>query len=90
MPRAVRDFVCFSASFRLSGVRGGVETLNVTHATLDGVKTLCGRSGWYTSEGWHDLGPDCRRCHRAWEKLPDELRLTTIGLEELQARETKS
>lgn len=60
-----RDHVCFASSFRLDGSRGGAESPNISHATLDGERTLCGRTGWQTSEGWHELGPDCNVCRRA-------------------------
>lgn len=62
----LRDRVCFASSFRLSGVRGGVESPNISHATLDGERTLCGRTGWATSEGWGV--PDCLQCARALAK----------------------
>jgi hypothetical protein len=54
--------VCFASSFRSE------SSDNITHATLDGERTLCGRSGWETSEGWSDLGPDCLRCARSLAK----------------------
>lgn len=72
MSAPARDLVCFASAFRLDGSRGGVESPNITHATLDGVRTLCGRTGWMTTEGWHESGPDCMRCRRAWDRLPSE------------------
>lgn len=55
-----RDLVCFESSFRRENAS------NITHATFDGERTLCGRTGWVTSEGWIDsIEPDCLRCARA-------------------------
>jgi len=46
---------------------------NISHMTLDGEKTACGRRGWVTEEGWftHNYGPDCNKCAVVWRKLPD-------------------
>lgn len=67
--RDLRDLVCFASSFRLSGERGGVESPNITHATLDGKRTLCGRTGWETTEGWDESnGPCCLVCRKALER----------------------
>lgn len=60
-----RDLVCFESSFAYESAP------NITHMTLDGKKTACGRRGWATSEGWHSNGPDCLRCRIAWDKLPE-------------------
>lgn len=57
---ATRDLVVFTSSFL-----GGEP---MTHATLDGRRTLCGRTGWETSEGWSAIGPDCLRCARALDR----------------------
>lgn len=57
-----RDLVCFESAFRYEGAP------NITHATLDGERTLCGRSGWATTEGWYDLGPCCLKCSKILEK----------------------
>lgn len=60
-----RDLVCFHSAFAYEGAP------NITHMTLDGVRTACGRSGWATLEGWHPNGPDCLRCRKSWDRLPD-------------------
>ena len=66
--------VLFTAAFRVSGVRGGAESPNITHALReDQSATLCGRTGWCNEEG---QGPAddvcCLRCaaiaRRAEEK----------------------
>lgn len=58
-----RFYVLFESAFRLDGSRGGEESPNITHATVDGQRTLCGRKGWATEEGWDDSNPpDCRIC----------------------------
>jgi len=67
-PESTRDFVCFSSAFRQNGSRGGVESPNITHAALDGQRTLCGRSGWATSVGWSSGPPDCLRCAHSYER----------------------
>lgn len=65
------DLVCFASSFARDGSRGGEESPNITHATIDGKRTLCGRTGWITSEGWPEgFQPDCLRCLRAWQRTP--------------------
>ena len=51
-----RKLVCFTSSFAYESAD------NISHATLDGKKTLCGRSGWATEDPWSDIGPDCLRC----------------------------
>lgn len=56
--------VCFASAFAYESAP------NITHMTLDGEKTSCGRRGWITDEGWSNLGPDCLRCRIAWDKLP--------------------
>ena len=65
MPRDPRDFVCFASSFRREGAP------NITHMTLDGIRTACGRTGWKTGEGWVPDGPDCLVCRKVWERLPE-------------------
>jgi len=73
-------FVCFAASFRQDGSRGGVESPNISHVVLTGAtRTLCGRVEWMTNEGplsrhysdgvedWYDA--DCLRCDRALQRL---------------------
>ncbi|MHB8734245.1 MAG: hypothetical protein ACYC6M_02970 [Terriglobales bacterium] len=69
MPRETKypkiDFVCFASSF-------AYETApNITHLTLDGERTACGRVDWMTTEGVHPDGPDCLRCAIAWKRLPE-------------------
>lgn len=61
----MRDLVCFAKSFSYENAP------NITHMTLDGEKTACGRTGWVTTEGWHSNGPDCLKCRKAWDKLPE-------------------
>lgn len=61
-----RDLVCFASAFATQ------NSENITHMTLDGEKTSCGKRGWMTTEGWHSNGPCCLRCRIAWDKLPDE------------------
>ena len=61
----VRDLVCFASAFRHESAQ------NITHMTLDGKRTACGRTDWATSEGWHSNGPDCLRCRSAWKRLPE-------------------
>lgn len=74
MTRTAR-LVCFRSSFRNDGSRGGKETPNISHATIDGTRTLCGRSGWETNEGplvspeGYRYEPDCQHCAAAWEKI---------------------
>jgi hypothetical protein len=63
-----RDLVCFASAFAYESAP------NITHMTLDGKKTACGRIDWQTSEGWHPNGPDCRKCRIAWNKLPESER----------------
>ena len=60
-----RDMVCFASAFAYEGAE------NITHMTLDGERTACGRKGWATTEGWIHYGPDCRVCHAAWKRLPE-------------------
>lgn len=47
---------------------------NISHITLDGERTPCGRRGWETEEGWSNVPPDCRVCLRAWERLSESER----------------
>lgn len=62
------DLVCFESAFAYEGAD------NITHLTLDGEKTACGRRDWATSEGWHVQGPDCLVCRKTWERLPSNER----------------
>lgn len=63
-----KDLVCFESAFRHEG------SLNITHMTLDGVRTACGRTNWATTEGWHSNGPDCLKCRVPWNRLPESER----------------
>jgi len=65
-----KDLVCFASAFAYESAP------NITHMTLDGVRTACGRRGWMTEEGWHAIGPDCLRCRIAWDRLPESERTT--------------
>ena len=61
-----RTYVCFASAFR------GDAAPCISHETVDGVKTLCGRrvSDAATVERDnqnHD--PDCRVCYRAGNRL---------------------
>ena len=58
-----RRLVCFTSSFAYESAP------NISHATLDGERTLCGRRDWMTEDPWADIGPDCLRCSSALEKL---------------------
>lgn len=60
-----KDMVCFASAFRYESAP------NITHMTLDGERTACGRRDWATTEGWLDDGPDCLRCRIAWARLPE-------------------
>lgn len=65
-------YVLFASSFRLSGARGGEESPNIDHALLDGAgRTLCGRTGWMTTEAPLEPGhpPACLRCASALEAI---------------------
>ena len=64
-----RDLVCFASAFRING------SDNITHVTLNGEHTLCGRTVWGTSEGWTvPPGPDCLEC-RELHKLGGPVQL---------------
>lgn len=63
-----KDLVCFKSAFAYE------SALNITHMTLDGNQTACGRTNWITTEGWHYNGPDCIRCRAAWKRLPESER----------------
>lgn len=59
-------FVLFRSSFRHESAP------NISHVTVDDVKTLCGRltSAAETREpDDNDLDPDCIPCRKAWRKL---------------------
>ena len=61
-----KDLVCFESAFRYESAP------NITHITLDGKRTACGRTTERcTTEGWHANGPDCLRCRIIWDKLPE-------------------
>ncbi len=56
-----RTYVLFASSFRYDAAP------NISHETVDGVRTLCGRrvEDAATAEpDNHDLEPDCRTCSR--------------------------
>lgn len=59
-----KDFVCFRSAFAYESAP------NITHMTLDGRRTACGRADWATTEGWYPSGPDCLRCRAAFDRLP--------------------
>lgn len=59
----MRQMVCFARSFAYESAD------NISHATLDGKRTLCGRTGWVTTDPWNDFGPCCLRCRASLEKL---------------------
>jgi hypothetical protein len=63
-----KNLVCFASSFAYENAP------NITHMTLDGERTSCGLVSWITREGWHRNGPDCLRCRKAWDKLPEDER----------------
>lgn len=58
---AKRELVCFASSFAYGSAP------NISHATFDGARTLCGRKGWVTTDPWCDIGPDCLQCSRVLE-----------------------
>lgn len=57
------ECVCFTSSFAYESAP------NITHLTLDGERTACGRTDWATREGWIDDGPDCLTCRKTWLRL---------------------
>ena len=63
---AARNFVLFESSFRYESAP------NISHETINGVKTLCGRSveqaATFEPEDRPDAEPDCRTCARVWKK----------------------
>ena len=65
-----KALVCFAAAFAYEGAQC------ISHMTLDGVKTACGRAEWFTTEEWHSNGPDCLRCRPAWDRLPESEKAT--------------
>lgn len=66
---AKKDFVLFKSAFAYE------SALNITHITLDGERTACGRTGWATNEGWDKNGPPCcLRCRVVYERLPESER----------------
>lgn len=61
----MRTYVLFSSSFRYESAP------NISHETVDGVRTLCGRkvADAATNEpDSNDLEPDCIICRRAARK----------------------
>lgn len=71
-----KSYVLFRSSFAYDSAP------NISHITLDGETTACGRKDWITTEGWVGAGgcpvdpngPDCRVCARVWRKLPESER----------------
>lgn len=62
----IRTYVCFTSTFR------GDSTPCISHETVDGVKTLCGRlvaTAATIEPDNNDLDPDCRVCYRASKRL---------------------
>lgn len=66
-----KDLVCFESGFAYESAP------NISHMTLDGERTACGRKNWATTEGWAAIGPDCLRCRRAFDRLPESERRDT-------------
>lgn len=58
-PTPKADVVCFRSAFAYESAP------NITHATLDGERTLCGRKDWATSEGWRRDLIACLTCVKA-------------------------
>lgn len=61
-----RTYVLFNSSFRYDAAP------NISHETIDGVKTLCGRlvaDAATVEPDNNDLDPDCRVCDRASKRL---------------------
>lgn len=61
-----RTYVCFRSSFR------GDWAPCISHETIDGVKTLCGRKvadAETVEPDNNNLDPDCRICYRAVKRL---------------------
>lgn len=63
-----KNTVLFARAFAYDGAE------NISHITLDGERTACGRKGWATEEGWSNVAPDCLVCRPAWERLPESER----------------
>lgn len=64
--------VLFASSFRYDAAP------NISHATLDGVRTLCGRDVAKAASNEDieaHVGPDCLRCRKAWDRLPNAAEL---------------
>lgn len=57
-PTPKADVVCFRSAFAYESAP------KITHATLDGERTLCGRKNWETSEGWCRNIVACLTCER--------------------------
>ena len=61
-----RTYVLFRSSFRCESAP------NISHETLDGIHTLCGRlvaDAATVEPDSNDLDPDCRVCYRASLRL---------------------
>lgn len=77
---ATRYYVLFRSSFRYDAAP------NISHETIDMVRTLCGRSveaAETLEPDSNDLEPDCRTCARAAARLRAEKRAAS---EEAQLR----
>lgn len=84
--RKIRTYVLFDSSFRYESAP------NISHETIDGVRTLCGRlvSEAATVEpDSNDLDPDCIVCRRATkrEAMPVPRRRRHDNAEERAGRE---
>ncbi len=65
MTRAVRWYVLFNSSFRYGAAP------NISHETVDKVRTLCGRDVTQAATlepDSNDLEPDCFVCRRASQR----------------------
>jgi len=72
----LRELVCFTSSFAYESAP------NISHATLDGARTLCGRSDWATGDPWSNVGPDCLRCRAILDKRhPEYISVKVAGVE---------
>lgn len=61
-----RTYVLFTSSFRCE------SSPNISHETVDGVRTLCGRSvesAATVEPDDNDLDPDCIVCRRAAQRM---------------------
>ena len=65
-----QTFVLFRSSFAYENAP------NISHVTVDGVRTLCGRSveqaATVEEDSNDDLPPGCLRCRKVWKKTHSE------------------